>query len=185
MTRDDRYRFDAFVLFAAGAFAGANLFIGLSMGTYWLSLDPVTFTETFFAQWLRFLATIMPLFLMSLYGLVRSARRDGSDPAFALLWRRAIQCWVATCLITATFHMPLNLRLGAATFSPEEAAASSLYSVVSVFGSVTADNAGFTRAIWLLGHLPRMVLAIAVALFATRAVLARRQPLGAAHEDRR
>ncbi|MGB3407722.1 MAG: hypothetical protein WBA67_09530 [Jannaschia sp.] len=174
MATDTRRNLDIFTLFSVGAFAGAHLFIGLSMGTYWLSLDPVVFMETFFGQWLRFLATIMPLLLMSLYFLIRSARRDAADPALARLWRLAIWYLIADCLITALFHMPLNLRLGAATFSPEQAATSALYGVLSLFGSVTPDTASFTRAIWLTGHIPRILLTIACFYFAARAVLDRR-----------
>jgi hypothetical protein len=172
-SREMRARLDAVTLFASAAFAGGNLFIGVSMGAYWLSLDATTFLETFFGQWLRFLFTIMPLLLLTLYGLVRSARLDASDPALRRLWQRAILCWIATCLITLVFHMPLNLRLGAATFSPEEAATSSLYAVLNVFGHVTLENASFTRAIWLFGHLPRIALAIASFVFAARAILVR------------
>lgn len=169
-----RDRLDAITLISGAAFAGGNLFIGLSMGTYWLSLDAFVFMETFFGQWLRFLFTIMPLLLSTLYGLVRSAQIDAGDPALSRLWRLAIWCWIATCLITLVLHMPLNLRLGAATFSPEEAAASGFYGILSVFGSVTPQTAGFTRAIWLLGHIPRIALAIALCLFAVQAVFQRR-----------
>ena len=147
MAHDRRSSLDAFTLFSTAAFAGGNLFIGLSMGAYWLSLDPTVFMETFFGQWLRFLFTIMPLLLMSLYRLVVSLRRDEGDPVLGKLWRAAIRSWIATCLITLLFHMPLNLRLGAATFTPEEAATSDLYALLSLFGSVTAENASFTRAI--------------------------------------
>jgi hypothetical protein len=174
MALDSRAQLDAFTLFSTAAFAGGNLFIGLSMGAYWLSLDPSVFMQTFFGQWLRFLVTIMPLLLMSLYGLVASARRDVDDPALGGLWRIAILCWVATCLITLLFHMPLNLRLGAATFSPAQAATASLYGVLSLFGTVTPENAAFTRTIWLLGHIPRIGLTIAVFYFAALAILGRR-----------
>ncbi|MDW4500242.1 hypothetical protein R5H30_19805 [Sulfitobacter sp. D35] len=171
---ETRDRLDMITLLSSSAFAGGNLFIGLSMGAYWLSLEASVFMETFFGQWLRFLFTIMPLLLLTLYGLVRSARLDAGDPALRRLWRRAILCWVATCLITLVLHMPLNLRLGAATFSPEEAAASNLYGLLSLFGSVTPETAGFTRAIWLLGHVPRIALAVALSVFAMQAVFHRR-----------
>ncbi len=116
----------------------------------------------------------MPLLLMSLYGLILSARRDAHDPAIRGLWRLAILCWVATCLITLVFHMPLYLRLGAATFSAEATAGSALHGLLGIFGSVTPESAGCTRTIWLLGHLLRIGLAIAVFYFAARAVFDRR-----------
>lgn len=106
MASDARSRLDAFTLFSAAAFAGGNLFIGLSMGAYWLSFDASVFMTTFFGQWLRFLATIMPLLLMSLYGLVVSARLDRNNRALRRLWHLAIGCWIAACIITAVFHLP-------------------------------------------------------------------------------
>lgn len=174
MARSADTRLAAFTIISSAAFAGGNLFIGLSMGGYWLSLSAEAFKMTFFGQWLFFLLTIMPLFLMTLYGLVRSSRRDADDPHLRAIWRRAIQCWIATFLITLLYHMPLNLRLGAATFSPEEAATSGLYGVLSIFGSVTPENAAFTRAIWLIGHLARIALAIAIPILAIQAAFDRR-----------
>ncbi|SLN26009.1 hypothetical protein ROJ8625_01035 [Roseivivax jejudonensis] len=170
MTAEDRRKLHILTIFSAAAFAGGNLFIGLSMGAYWLSLGPEDYIAAFFTQWLRFLLTIMPLLLMTLYGLIRSAALDKDDPARWRLWRRALAFWIATCLITLVFHMPLNLRLGAATFTAEEAAGSALYGVLSIFGTVTTENAGFTRAIWLLGHIPRVLLAIALSIVAMQAV---------------
>jgi len=167
-------RLPAFTIISSAAFAGGNLFIGLSMGGYWLSLSPEAFMATFFGQWLFFLLTIMPLFLISIYGLLRSSQTDAKDPHLRAIWRRANLCWIATCLITLLFHMPLNLRLGAATFSPDEAAASGIYGVLSIFGNVTPENAAFTRAIWLIGHVPRILLAIAIPVFAMRAAFGRR-----------
>lgn len=169
-------RLATFTILSSAAFAGGNLFIGLSMGGYWLSLEPTEFAKSFFGQWLFFLLTIMPLLLMTLYGLLRSSRSDAADPDLRALWRGAILCFGATCFITVVFHMPLNLRLGAATFSPEQAATSGLYGLLSIFGRVTPENAGFTRALWLIGHLPRIGLSIAIPILALRAANGRRDP---------
>lgn len=171
---DTRRRLDTLTVVATAAFAGAQLFIGLSMGAYWLSLDPAAFIVSFFGQWLRFLATIMPLLLLALFGLLRSMRQDASNALPHMLWRRALQCLIATCLITLVFHLPLNLRLGAGTYSPTEAVNSGMYGLLSIFGSVTPENASFTRSIWLIGHIPRVLLGFAVPYFAMRAVFARR-----------
>ena len=103
-------------------FAGGNLFIGLSMGAYWLSLDPLVFMHGFWAQFTTFLYTIMPLFLLTLVGLVLSARLDWDQPQTQTLWLFAIALYVATSLITLGFHMPENLRLHDALYTAEQAA---------------------------------------------------------------
>jgi hypothetical protein len=71
-----RTRVNALAVIASGAFGGANLFIGLSMGVYWLSLSPTDFAAQFFPQFSNFLYTIMPLFLLMPVGLILSARLD-------------------------------------------------------------------------------------------------------------
>jgi len=177
MTRPAGDRLLAFTIFSSAAFAGGNLFIDLSMGAYWLSLSPAEFMANFFGQWMFFLLTIMPLVLMTLWGLVRSANRDADDPALSALWRRAIVCFVATLLVTVVIHVPLNLRLGAAAFRPADVAATSdLYNVLSVFGAVTPETADFTRTLWLLAHIPRILLAIAVPYLAMSAAVPARRP---------
>lgn len=173
MTKPANDRLIAFTLISSAAFAGGNLFIGLSIGGYWISLSPVDYMAVFFGQWLFFLLTIMPLLLMTLYGLIKSAKYDADTPAIASYWRPAILCLIATCLITILFHMPLNLRLGAATFTPEQAANSALYGVLSIFGRVTPENADFTRTLWLIGHVPRIILAIAIPYLVIGAALKR------------
>lgn len=69
-----RSRMNGLAVTTSAAFFGANLFIGLSIGTYWLTLPPVDFVAEFFPQFSNFLYTIMPLFLAMLVGLVFSAR---------------------------------------------------------------------------------------------------------------
>ena len=175
-----RLRIHGFTVASSAAFAGANLFIGLSMGGYWLSLDPTEYLSLFFVQWLWFLLTVMPLLLMTLYGLIASARLDSRDDVRRPVWGRAMTCLVATCLITLALHMPLNLRLGAATFAPERAAESGLYPLLALFGAVTPESAAFTRSLWLIGHAPRVILASAVSWFAMLAAFAVTNP----REDR-
>ena len=77
MTSDTyRRNVNALAIVASATFAGGNLFIGLSMGSYWMSLDPIVFMQGFWPQFTTFLYTIMPLFLLTLVGLVLSARLD-------------------------------------------------------------------------------------------------------------
>ncbi|MEM6636717.1 MAG: hypothetical protein AAF667_12610 [Pseudomonadota bacterium] len=148
-----RYRVNALAIIASSAFAGGNLFIGLSMGTYWLSLDPIDFMNGFGPQFQRFLFTIMPLFLLTLLGIVLSLRLDNQMPALRRIWWRAILAYVLLSLITLGYHMPENLRLLAAEYTAAEAEAS--------------------RTFWLLGHVPRVILGFCIPWFVFQAIAAR------------
>ena len=148
-----RRRVNALAIVASAAFFGGNLFIGLSMGTHRLSLDPLVFMHGFWPQFTSFLYTIMPLFLLTLVGLIFSARLDWDQPRLKRLWLIAIALYVATSLITMAYHLPENLRLRAALYTSEEAAAALRY--------------------WLIGHVPRVLLSLGIPLLALRAVRAR------------
>lgn len=148
-----RRRVNSVAIVASAAFAGGNLFIGLSMGAYWLSRDPLDFMHGFWAQFTSFLYTIMPLFLMTLVGLILSARLDWDRPKLRRLWLIAIGLYVVVSLITLGFHMPENLRLREAVYTTEQAAAA--------------------RLRWLIGHIPRVVLSFGIPLLAIRAVFER------------
>ncbi|MEM1053810.1 MAG: hypothetical protein AAGI28_17135 [Pseudomonadota bacterium] len=69
-----RYRVNAVAVIASYAFAGANLFVGPSMGVYWLRLDLLDFSNGFEPQFQRLLLTMIPLLLLTLLRLVLSAR---------------------------------------------------------------------------------------------------------------
>jgi hypothetical protein len=148
-----RRRVNALAIVASAAFFGGNLFIGLSMGGYWLSMEPLAFMHGFWGQFTAFLYTIMPLFLLTLVGLVLSARLDWQQPNLKRLWLWSIGLYVAVSLITLGYHMPENLRLHAALYNAEEATAARLY--------------------WLAGHVPRILLSLGIPLLALRAVLDR------------
>jgi hypothetical protein len=160
MTTADSYRrrVNALAIVASGAFAGGNLFIGLSMGAYWLSLDPLVYMHGFWAQFTTFLYTIMPLFLLTLVGLVLSARLDWDQPRLKRLWLIAIGLYIATSLITLGYHMPENLRLHDALFSADQAASARIY--------------------WLVGHIPRIIFSFGIPLLALHAVLERNHNRG-------
>lgn len=148
-----RHRVNALAIVASAAFFGGNLFIGLSMGGYWLSLDPLAFMNGFWGQFTAFLYTIMPLFLLTLVGLVLSARLDWQQPTLKRLWLWAICLYVVLSLITLAYHMPENLRLRAALYNAEEAAEARIW--------------------WLAGHIPRILLSLGIPLLALRAVIDR------------
>lgn len=153
-TESYRRRVNALAIVASAAFAGGNLFIGLSMGAYWMSLDPLLFMHGFWPQFTSFLYTIMPLFVLTLVGLILSARLDWHQPELKRLWGIGIALYVVTSLITLGFHMPENLRLRDALYTPEQASAARLY--------------------WLIGHVPRVLLSIGIPLLALRAVFERK-----------
>lgn len=155
MTHSDPYRrrVNTLAVVASAAFAGGNLFIGLSMGVYWMSLDPLIFMRDFWPQFTTFLNTIMPLFLLTLIGLVLSARLDWNQPALKRLWLIAIGLYVVTSLITIGYHMPENLRLRDALYTSEQAASA--------------------RLSWLLAHIPRVLLALGIPILALRAIFDR------------
>lgn len=148
-----RRRINSVAIVASAAFAGGNLFIGISMGAYWLSQEPLDFMHGFWTQFTAFLYTIMPLFLMTLVGLIFSARLDWDQPKLRRLWLIAIGLYVAVSLITLGFHMPENLRLREAIY--------------------TSDQAAAARLRWLIGHIPRIILSFGIPLLAIRAVVER------------
>jgi hypothetical protein len=167
-----RNRVNALAVITSGAFGGANLFIGASMGVYWLTLPPAGFAAQFFPQFSNFLYTIMPLFLLMPIGLILSMRLDREVPEARRNWATALWLYLAVSLITVFFHMPLNVRLAAAIGSPV-ADALSFYTTISLVGPVTDENAGTIRAVWLLGHIPRIFITLALPIYALRAVTAR------------
>ncbi|MEM6889187.1 MAG: hypothetical protein AAF636_13720 [Pseudomonadota bacterium] len=92
----------------------------------------------------------MPLFLLTLVGLILSARLDWHDAGVKRSWQIAFGFYAVTSLITLGFHIPENLRLLAGEYSAKEADAA--------------------RAYWLTGHVPRAIVAFGIPIFAARAV---------------
>ena len=171
MTASHRSRVKTLAVISAAAFFGANAFIGLSMGVYWLTLPPADFVAQFFPQFSNFLYTIMPLFLATLVGLILSARLDWHIAPARRNWVIALWLYLALSAITIFFHMPLNVRLAAAVDSPLGDALG-FYKSIALTGPVTDDNAATIRTLWLLGHIPRVLLTFAITHYALRALAA-------------
>jgi len=169
-----RDRVNALTVITSAAFFGANLFIGLSMGVYWLSLPPADFVAQFFPQFSNFLYTIMPLFLLMLIGLILSARRDWDHAPARRNWVIALWLYLAVSLITILYHMPLNVRLAAAINSPVGDALN-FYKSIALAGPVTEENADTIRGLWLMGHIPRVLITLAIPVYVLRAMAARHQ----------
>ena len=166
-----RSRVNALAVIASAAFFGANLFIGLSMGVYWLGLAPAEFVAQFFPQFSNFLFTIMPLFLLMPVGLILSARLDWEVAPARRNWVIVLWLYLAVSLITVLFHMPLNVRLAAAVGSPVGDALD-FYKSIALVGPVTEENAATIRGLWLLGHIPRVLITLATPVFVMRALAA-------------
>lgn len=169
-----RSRVNALAIVTSAAFGGANLFIGASMGVYWLRLPPADFVTQFFPQFNNFLYTIMPLFLLMLVGLILSARLDWDVAPARRNWVTALRLYLAVSLITIFYHMPLNVRLAAAVGSPLGDVLN-FYKSIALTGPVTEDNSGTIRALWLLGHIPRILITLALPVYALRAMTARQE----------
>jgi hypothetical protein len=168
-----RRRVNALAVITAGAFFGANLFIGLSMGVYWLNLNAAEYVAQFFPQFSNFLYTIMPLFLAMPIGLILSARLDRDHAPARRNWVIALWLYLAVSLITIFYHMPLNVRLAAAIGSPVGDTLE-FYKTIALAGPVTDENAGTVRALWLLGHVPRVLITLAIPVYVLRAMSARK-----------
>jgi hypothetical protein len=166
-----RSQVNGLAVVTSAAFFGANLFIGLSMGAYWLTLPPVGFVAQFFPQFSNFLYTIMPLFLAMLVGLILSARLDWHIVPARRNWVIALGLYLGLSLITIFYHMPLNVSLAAATGSPVGNALD-FYKAISLVGPVTEENATTIRAVWLLGHIPRVLITLAIPVYVLRAMAA-------------
>ncbi|MEQ9038996.1 MAG: hypothetical protein RIE24_11640 [Silicimonas sp.] len=169
-----RSRVNALAVIASAAFFGANLFIGLSMGVYWLSLPPAEYVTQFFPQFSNFLYTIMPLFLAMPVGLILSARLDWQVAPARRNWVIALWLYLAVSLITTFYHMPLNVRLATAIGSPVGDALD-FYKGIALVGPVTEENSTTIRTLWLLGHIPRVLITLAIPVYVLRAMAARQQ----------
>ena len=169
-----RSRVNTLAIVTSAAFFGANLFIGLSIGVYWLSLSPADFVAQFFPQFSNFLYTIMPLFLLMPIGLILSARLDWQNAPARRNWVIALWLYLAVSLITIFYHMPLNVRLAAAIGSPLGDTLN-FYKSIALVGPVTEENAATIRATWLLGHVPRILITLAIPVYVLRAMTKRQQ----------
>jgi hypothetical protein len=110
-----------------------------------------------------------------LVGLILSARLDWQNAPARRNWVIALWLYLAVSLITIFFHMPLNVRLAAAIGSPMGDALD-FYKNIALVGPVTEENAATIRGLWLLGHIPRILVTFATAIFVLRALAARTAP---------
>ena len=91
--------------------------------------------------------------MITLVGLVLSARLDWHDRPVRRIWMIAIWLYVANTVFTLGYFIPQNILL--------------------IWDSYTAEQASQVRATWLGLHVLRVVIAIAVPVYAALAVIRR------------
>lgn len=138
---------------ASAAFAGGGLLILLSYGIRWLGTDPLVWRAGFWDEFVNFDLTIIPLNMITLVGLVLSARLDWQDRPIRRTWMIAIWLYVANTVFTLSYFIPQNILL--------------------IWDSYTAAQASSIRATWLGLHVLRVVIATAVPVYAILAVIRR------------
>ena len=137
-------------IIATGAFVGNMVNIGFSYGLHWQSLEPKAFMETFAIDFPLLLGstavTLLPAFISSLILVFLNKRNTLSRK----LWGYSFLSLLATIIITASYHLPMNLKFIEQTFTADEA---------------TAQLSG-----WILFHWVRVGIAIVAGVFGIKAL---------------
>lgn len=162
---DTTYRKTVNILAVIGsaAFAGGGLLILLSYGIRWLGTDPLVWRAGFWDEFVNFALTIIPLNMITLVGLVLSARLDWQDRPIRQTWMIAIWLYVANTVFTLSYFIPQNILL--------------------IWDSYTAAQASSIRATWLGLHVLRVVIATAVPVYAILAVIRRAEAKSATRQQ--
>lgn len=104
-----------------GAFAGNMINIGLSYAVHWQSLDPMVFMESFKVDFPLLLgpttATLMPAFIATLWLVIANKQ---NKPA-RRYWLIAFGLLLIINILTAAYHLPMNLNFMELKYTPEEA----------------------------------------------------------------
>ncbi len=137
-------------IIATGAFVGNMINIGLSYAVHWQSLEPIEFMKTFAIDFPLLLgptaATLLPAFISSLVLVFLNKRNTLSRK----LWLYTFLSLLATIIITASYHLPMNLKFMEQAFTADEA---------------TAQLSG-----WILFHWVRIGIAIVAGVFGIMAL---------------
>ncbi|WP_019956103.1 hypothetical protein [Yoonia vestfoldensis] len=136
---------------ASAAFAGGGMLILVSYGIRWLGTDPLVWRAGFWAEFLNFAITIIPVNLVTFVGLFLSVRLDWHDRPVRRIWMWAVWLYVANTLFTLGYFIPQNILL--------------------IWDSYTAAEAATVRATWLGLHVIRVVIALAVPVYALLAII--------------
>ncbi|MFA8388212.1 MAG: hypothetical protein ACEPO2_21540 [Pelagibaca sp.] len=135
---------------ASAAFAGGGLLILVSYGVRWLGTDPLVWRAGFWDEFVNFAFTIIPLNLITLVGLVLSVRLDWQNRPVRRVWMWAIWLYAINTVFTLGYFIPQNILL--------------------IWDSYTATEASAVRATWLGLHVIRVLIAVAVPVYALLAV---------------
>lgn len=151
--KPDSYRktVNIMAVMASAAFASGGLLILVSYGVRWLGTDPLVWRAGFWDEFLNFALTIIPLNLITLIGLVLSARLDWENLSIRRLWMWAVWLYGANTVFTPGYFIPQNILL--------------------IWDNYTAAEASTVRATWIGLHIIRVAIALAVPVFALLAVL--------------
>lgn len=96
---------------APAAFAGGGLLILVSYGIRWMGTDPLIWRAGFWDAFLNFALTIIPVNLITFFGLVLSLRMDWLNRPVRRLWMWVIWFHVANNVFTLGYFIPQNIFL--------------------------------------------------------------------------
>jgi hypothetical protein len=130
----------------------------------WLGTDPLVWRARFWAEFLNFAITIIPLNMITLVGLVLSARPDWQDRPVRRVWIITIWLYAANTVFTLGYFIPRNILL--------------------IWDGYTADQVSSVRATWLCLHVLRCAIAVAVPVFALLAMVKRFETRGGSSPGR-
>ena len=136
-------------ILGAGAFTGNMINIGLSYAIHWQSLDPVVFMETFKIDFPLLLgptaATLMPAFIATLWLVFLN--KDNKE--VRRFWLFAFLALLLINILTAVYHLPMNLNFMELKYSASEA---------------TSKLQG-----WVFFHWIRIAVALTASVFSIKA----------------
>ena len=136
-------------ILGAGAFTGNMINIGLSYAIHWQSLDPIVFMETFKIDFPLLLgptaATLMPAFIATLWLVFLN--KDNKE--VRRFWLFAFLALLLINILTAVYHLPMNLNFMELKYSASEA---------------TSKLQG-----WVLFHWIRIAVALTASVFSIKA----------------
>jgi len=139
----------AITVVASGMFAGVMLFIGVSLGGFWQSLDAQDFLN-WFARNNGFIQDTIPMVsLPTLLGSLLCSILFWRFPS-RRRWLAATLCWFGVAILTFGFFVPTNTAFAS--------------------GQVHTVDVASTLAFWLQVHWARIILGIAGTTFAYLAV---------------
>ncbi len=140
---------EGITIIASGMFAGSMLFIGVTLGGYWQSLDAQQFLDWFAAYNVFIQRTIPMVSMPALLGSILCLILFWNSPA-RVLWIAAVLMWVTVAILTFAFFVPTNTAFAS--------------------GTIPTSQVTETLAIWLQIHWLRILCGIAATAFAYLAI---------------